>query len=57
MSISRGPSQEPLSREVVEHKKRAVLWSAVWEASQILTSDEIRALVEVTLIEIESDAE
>lgn len=36
-------------------KKRAELWGAVWEATQVMNFDQIRALVEGTLREVEVD--
>lgn len=37
------------------NKVRADLWSAVWEASQFLSYDQIREVVEGTINEIEVD--
>lgn len=48
------PPRRP--REGVVTSKRAALWSAVWEASQVLSYDEIRECVDGTLREIEADA-
>lgn len=55
MNVSQGPMQPRPPREDIERSKRAGLRSAVWEASQVLSYDEIRECVEGTLREIESD--
>lgn len=55
MGSSPGPERTALRRERLASKKRADLWSAVWEASQFLTYDEIRDVVEGTINEIVSD--
>jgi hypothetical protein len=52
---SQGPNKPPPDRDALERKRRAALWSAVWEASQSLTDDEITDVVVATLREIESD--
>jgi hypothetical protein len=57
--ISGGPSPSPEERAVararLDTRVRADLWSAVWEASQVMAYDEIRQLVESTIAEIVSD--
>jgi hypothetical protein len=57
--ITGGPSPSPeeraAARERLDTRVRADLWSAVWEASQVLTYDEIRHLVEGTIREIQAD--
>jgi len=56
-NVSQGPPQVRPPHDVLIGRKKAGLWSAVWEASQLLSFDEIREHVEATLREIESDAE
>ena len=42
-------------RAQLDRRVRADLWSAVWEATQVMSYDEIRELVERTLAEVHSD--
>lgn len=44
-----------LRRAELDARVRGDLWSAVWEASQVMTYDEIREHVEGTIQEIVSD--
>lgn len=57
--ISHGSSLPPedraAARERLNTRVRKDLWSAVWEASQVMNYDEIRQLVEGTIREIRSD--
>lgn len=53
--VSQGPPRPPVDREEAVRKVKAALWSAVWEASQFLSYDEIRGVVEGTINEIVSD--
>lgn len=57
--ISRGPApsdeERAARRAKLDTRVRADLWSAVWEASQVMSYDEIRQHVEGTIAEIVSD--
>lgn len=52
--VQQGPPRKS-DRQRAETKAMAGLWTWVWEASQFKSADEIRAHVESTLREIESD--
>lgn len=54
-SVSAGPARPRRDREQVRADKRHGLWSAVWEASQVMSYDEIREHVEGSLREVQSD--
>lgn len=54
--MSSGPPNPPFDREREVTRKKAALWSAVWEASQFLSDDEISDFVDGVLAEIEADA-
>jgi hypothetical protein len=57
--ISGGPApsdEERVARRAkLDTRVRADLWSAVWEASQTMSYDEIRQLVERVIGEIQAD--
>lgn len=50
------PAEREARKNRLSTRVRADLWKAVWEASQVMSYDEIREHVEGTLREIESDA-
>lgn len=58
-SVSAGPKMDAQERErrrrELASRVRSDLWKAVWEASQVMSYDEIREHVEGTLSEIASD--
>jgi uncharacterized protein YpuA (DUF1002 family) len=54
-TISSGPLKPERTREQKRTRAVADVWNAVWSASQHLTADEIRKIVEDTFREIEAD--
>lgn len=54
MTVSGKPAT-PVDRDAAETKASAMLYQAVWEASQFKSPDAIRDYVEMTLREIERD--
>jgi hypothetical protein len=54
-NATQGPPKPKPSREELEQRKRAALWSAIWEASQVMNATEIGDFAERVLAEIETD--
>lgn len=57
MAAGPAPSEEERAarRAVLDRRVRLGLWKAVWEASQVMSYDEIRETVEATIAEIVAD--
>jgi hypothetical protein len=52
---SSGKPATPVDRDAAEVKAGAMLYQAVWEASQFKSPDAVRDYVEMTLRDIERD--